>query len=130
MGTSGVKRPRELEGGSACLKRLLAERDVETGTIKEALRGGWLAHQRSGTQCASSSPRESPYAGHAGSWDTLRSWLAYEPAHRGDTELLAAIAEIRRHKRLGLGCTVSSGAKAISPSARASSGSSARTDWP
>lgn len=30
---------------------------------------------------------------------TSRSWLAYEPAPRDDTELLAAIAEIRKRKR-------------------------------
>jgi len=39
MGTSEVKRLRELESENARLKRLLAERDLEIDTIKEVLRG-------------------------------------------------------------------------------------------
>jgi len=39
MGTSEVKRLRELESENARLKRLVAERDLEIDTIKEVLRG-------------------------------------------------------------------------------------------
>lgn len=39
MGTSEVKRLRELESENARLKRLLAERDLEIDAIKDVLRG-------------------------------------------------------------------------------------------
>lgn len=39
MGTSEVRRLRELESENARLKRLLAERDLEIDAIKEVLRG-------------------------------------------------------------------------------------------
>ncbi|MDI6900545.1 MAG: transposase [Anaerosomatales bacterium] len=39
MGTSEVKRLRELESENARLKRLLAERDLEIDAIRDVLRG-------------------------------------------------------------------------------------------
>lgn len=39
MGTSEVKRLRELESENARLKRLLAERDLKIDAIKDVLRG-------------------------------------------------------------------------------------------
>lgn len=39
MGTSEVKRLKELESENARLKRLLAERDLEIDTIRDVLRG-------------------------------------------------------------------------------------------
>lgn len=39
MGTSEVRRLRELESENARLKRLLAERDLEIDAIKDVLRG-------------------------------------------------------------------------------------------
>lgn len=39
MGTSDVKRLKELEGENARLKRLLAERDLEIDAIRDVLRG-------------------------------------------------------------------------------------------